>query len=155
MDGMTKHDQAQSGARRPAAESLRCARAEVVFHDLFEVMVKDTEPPQLLPVFIFRKERFAPNEGARLDDRLLERQMLEGVEGIVVNEDGNGALCRKETRRAADDVLDSTRPSAGGRLRFGLARLRSDLPLRYLLSYNKSARHAPPPQGQLLMGAST
>jgi hypothetical protein len=110
-------------------------------------MIEDTEPPQLLPVFLFGKERFAPHEGACLDDGLLERQMLEGVERVVVNEDGDRALCRKEARRPVDDVLDATRPLAGGRLGFGLARLRRGLPLRYLLSYNKSARRAPPRQG--------
>jgi len=56
--------------------------------------------------------------------------MLEGVERIVVDEDGDRALRRKEARRAVDDVLYSARPPAGGRLRFGLALLRSDLPLR-------------------------
>jgi hypothetical protein len=150
MDGVTEHHQAYSRTRRPAPDSLRCTGAEVFFHDLFEIVVEDAEPPQLLPVFLFGEERFAPKEGARLDDGLFERQMLEGVERIVVNEDGNGALGGKKARRAVDDVLDSTRPPAGGRLGLGLALLRSDLPLRYLLTYNKSVRRAPPPWRDLV-----
>src|SRR5690606_2287314 len=46
-------------------------------------------------------ERFAP-----LHHRFLERDLLESVQGIVMNEDRDRPLRRKQVRRMLDDMLE-------------------------------------------------
>jgi hypothetical protein len=58
----------------------------------------DSAPTQLGAVVRFRQVRFSAEQVRGLDHRLFKRQILERVQCVVVDENPNGALLRKEVR---------------------------------------------------------
>ena len=62
----------------------------------------NTSGCQLVAIPRFRQVRLAPQPHCSDFNGVFERQMLEGVEGVVVNEDTDGALRREQVGKAID-----------------------------------------------------
>jgi len=64
---------------------------------------------QLIAIPRFRQVRLAPQPYRRDFNGVFERQMLEGVEGVVVNKDADWALCRQQMRETFDRLCQVIR----------------------------------------------
>jgi hypothetical protein len=59
-----------------------------------DVLRTDAARRQLVAIARLGEERLAPQAFTSVLDRLFERQMLEGVQRVVMDEDADGALSR-------------------------------------------------------------
>ena len=72
---------------------------------------------QLVAIPRLGQERFAPQPLGGALDRLFERQVLEGVQRVVVDEDADRALRRQQVRQLIDHARQRMvrRAGVGGR----------------------------------------
>ena len=78
--------------------------AQVLLQHLLELGEPDPAPPQRLAVAVLGQVGLAAEDLGPLLDRLVERQVLEGVERVVVDEDGDRPLRRQQVRGVLDDL---------------------------------------------------
>jgi hypothetical protein len=97
-----EHPQAQIKSRAEVGDVLPCAFAQIALEDLFELTEADPPAAQSLPVLIFREVRMAAENLCRLFESVAERQVFEGVQRIVVNENRDRALGGQQMRRMFD-----------------------------------------------------
>ena len=88
---------------------------QVLLQHLLELGEADPAPRQLLAIAVLAQKRLAAEDARRLLDRLVERQVLEGVQRVMVDEDGDRSLCRQEVAGVIDDLLKMTQLA----IRFG------------------------------------
>jgi hypothetical protein len=99
--------------RRPEIEApsrsgdvFGAARAELRLDQRRHVLRENPSRRELVPVARFREERFASQPHRRTFDRVLERQVLERVERVVVDEDADRALRRQQMRQLVDQPFE-------------------------------------------------
>ena len=85
--------------------NIPCAGGAQLFdQQRFHVSGENAARGQLVAIPRLGQERFAPQPFGGALDRLFERQVLEGVQRVVVDEDADGALRRQHLRQ----VLNQT-----------------------------------------------
>ena len=87
------------GSPRPVAQVLR--------EDRPEVGEPDAAPAELLAVAVLGQVRLAAEDLGPLAHRLVERQVLEGVQGVVVDEDGDRPLGRQQVGGVVDGAAEA------------------------------------------------
>jgi hypothetical protein len=102
--------------QRHAATSHHLARQTVQFSVEHRVDVgrKDPAAGKLFPVAAFLQKWLGAEDAGGVDHRLLERLLLEGVEGVVVDEDADRPLGRQIVGGVLDRPLDRRRPITDG-----------------------------------------
>ena len=84
----------QVEARSDIRDSLFGAGAQLFEEDRLDVPWPNAAGRQLVAVSGLRQVRLAPQVHRRMFDRLFERQVLEGVQRVVVDENADGSLGR-------------------------------------------------------------
>ena len=98
-----QHDGApEIEAGADASHITRAAGAQLFVEQRLDVLGENAARRQLVPVTRLFQERLASELGRRLLHRVLERQVLEGVQRIVVDEDADGTLGRQQMRQLID-----------------------------------------------------
>ena len=93
----------QRSRREPTpATSARAAGAELFDEQRLDVPGENAARRELVAIPRLGQERFAPQPFGGALDRLFERQVLEGVQRVVVNEDADRALRRQQVRQLID-----------------------------------------------------
>ncbi len=101
-----EHDRApQIEPRADAGDVVGSAGAELEPHERVHVTRENAAGGELVAVSRFGEERFASEPLARELDGFLERQLLERVQRVVMNEDADRPLRRQQVR----DVIDRAR----------------------------------------------
>src|SRR6476660_8912948 len=70
--------------------------------DRVHILRQDATRRQLVAVARFSQKRLAPELSRRTFNRLLEREVLEGVQRVVMDEDADGALRWEQRRKRVD-----------------------------------------------------
>ena len=89
----------RGGSRRQPHRSRRVAPSCSIEQRL-HVPGENAARRQLVAIARLGQERFAPQAFGGVLDRLFERQVLEGVQRVVVDEDADGPLRRQQLRQA-------------------------------------------------------
>ena len=84
--------------------------AQVVEQDRQQILIQDASAGQLLPIPIFGQVGVAAEGGRPLLHGFVERQVLEGVQRIMVHEDPNRRLRGQQVCRVLDVVLERPEP---------------------------------------------
>jgi hypothetical protein len=77
-----------------ASHALACARAELFDKQSLDILRANPARRELVAIADLRQKRLAPQALRGVFDGVFERQMLEGVQRVVVNEDADRALRR-------------------------------------------------------------
>ena len=85
-----------------ASHIPRAAGAQLFDEQRLDVPGENAARRQLVAIPRLGQERFAPQPFGGALDRLFERQVLEGVQRVVVDEDADGALRRQQVRQLID-----------------------------------------------------
>ena len=78
---------------------------KILTQNRIEIVEPDTPAGQLFPIPMFGQKGLTAEHARPLDDRLLEREVLERVQRVVVNEDRDRALSRQKVRGMFDQVM--------------------------------------------------
>ena len=119
------------GRQRPAAP------AEVGVEDRLDVGQPDPPPLQFRPIACLREERLGAEQPRRMEDRLFERLLLEGMERVVMEKDADRPLGRETMGGVGDGTTDQVLPSSAGwsvRLRGGRCARRDVRRKRFVVS---------------------
>ncbi len=100
------------GERR---ERLAGAIAELLGHDGVQVLVADAPTRECFAILRLGEERLAPEEIGRFDHGRLERQVLVGVQCVVVDEDRDRPLGRQKRRHRPDDPREALQSGVASR----------------------------------------
>ena len=102
--GMPCSTTARQRSRRDADAShiARAPSAELFVEQRLDVPGENAARRELIAIPRLGQERFALQPFGGALDRLFERQVLECVQGVVVNEDADRALCRQQVRQLID-----------------------------------------------------
>ena len=98
--------------RRPRHRSRR-AGAELFDEQRLDVSGENAARRQLVAIPRLGQERLAPQPFGGVLDRLFERQVLERVQRVVVDEDADGALRRQQVRQVVDHARQGMVRRAG------------------------------------------
>ena len=96
--------------RSDARDVLRRAGAELIDEQRLDVPGANTAGRQLVAIARLGQERFAPEPRRGMFDRLFERQVLERVQRVVVDEDADRSLRRQQVREPIDHVASADGP---------------------------------------------
>ena len=77
---------------------------QVLLQDLLQLGEADPPAPQLVAIAVLGEIGLAAEDLRPLAERLVERQVLEGVQRVVVDEDGDRPLLREQVRGVLDDL---------------------------------------------------
>lgn len=92
----------QIEARADAGDVLDTASAQLLFEDRIDVLRENAAARQFVAIPGFREKRFTTQFSPGAFYRVFERQLLVSMEGVVVNEDADRALCGQKTREPID-----------------------------------------------------
>ncbi len=108
---MLQHRQTQFQARAEAQDALLCGWPQFLLQDGHQLGGPDPPADQLLTVAVFREVRLAAEDPGPLLDRLMEGQLLEGMQGIVMHKDRDRSLGRQEVGRVLDHLTQRLEPA--------------------------------------------
>ncbi len=109
-----EHGQAQVVPRPHEADQDVGLLAEVVDQGGGHVVPGDPPPGGLAAVGALEQVGMAAVGGRAPPHRLVERQILEGVQRVVMHEDGNRSLRRQQVCRMLDQVVEAVRRPVPG-----------------------------------------
>ena len=89
---MLKHRQPQVIARPQKAEQSIAVITQVFHQNSRQVLEQNAASRHLVAITVFREVRIAAVSRAALLDCLVKRQVLKGVQSVVVNEDLDRSL---------------------------------------------------------------
>ena len=102
--GMPCRTTARHKSRRGPTPPHPCAAGAQLFDEQrVHVPGENAARGQLFAIPRLGQVRFAPQPFGGVLDRLFERQVLEGVQGVVVDEDADGPLCRQHLRQVINE----------------------------------------------------
>ena len=94
-----------SAPRTQVKNRLVRLRAQVIPNHFVQIPKANPAPQQFLTIPRFAQIRLTTKLLRPLFDRVLERQMLEGVQGVVMDEDVDRTLRGQQVRRVLTDIL--------------------------------------------------
>ncbi len=97
-----EHRQPQLEPRPEAGDRPSRTFPQVLLQHLLQFRESDPAPPQLLAIAVLAQVHLAAEDPGGFLERLMERQVFEGVQGVVVDEDGDRPLRGQEVGRAFD-----------------------------------------------------
>src|SRR4051794_5257997 len=89
---MLEHRQTQVIARAEKAEQSIAVVTQILHQNSGQIFEEDAAAGKLFSIAVLGQIGIAAVGRAALLDRLVKREMLEGVEGVVVNEDADWPL---------------------------------------------------------------
>jgi hypothetical protein len=90
-------------------DGIRGGSPQLLRQQRVDILRENATGRQLLAVSGFRQKRLAPETVRRERDRVFEREVLECVQRVVVDEDADRALGRQEAGEPIDELRERTR----------------------------------------------
>ena len=113
--GELEHRQSELETRPETGDHLVRRVAKILLQGFLQLIESDSPPRQFVAIAILAEERLTAEDVRALLDRLTEGQVFEGVERIVVNEDGDRPLGRQQVAGVLDQLLQMLQPGFGFR----------------------------------------
>jgi len=110
-----QHREPEVEPRAKATDRLAAAVAQVTFEDVLQLVEPNPPPPEVIAIAILGPVGLTAEDLPSLFHSLVEGKVFKGMQGVVVDEDGDRPLRREQMRGVLDRLVDAVQVGFVGR----------------------------------------